>query len=394
MVWCLPQADAELGAVARSRCKQLHPSLGQKKFNLVTWLPRQNRAASVGLLVLGDSYADHFDMGFECWQTLLARQCRLSSLNVACGGARISQYRSQLATATAACEELGLRHSAETLVVVHAGGNDFLHALMLPPLLPLLLLDIVRCGARRALGLPRFKAASPPLLSFVGLSARWLALQLRLLVAALHRLGYRRVLVSGPVITPSLPLARTVVTLLMLGLVRTLAPPLGPSPTPTPTATATPTPTPKVRPSFVDATLRDFGELLASTARDEVLPRLESRHDGMQLAFFDGAGELTQLAARADEERHGVLGTLRLLAALRRPTPRTTFWRDGHHPTALVHAELALRARAALSNAGLLPPPAAAVSAGPSAKASASQHGRTCGEHQGPEAPQAPLLGT
>ena len=86
MVWSLPAADAELGAVARSRCKQLHPSLGQKKFNLVTWLPRQNHEASVGILVLGDSYADHFDMGFECWQTLLARQCRLSSLNVACGG--------------------------------------------------------------------------------------------------------------------------------------------------------------------------------------------------------------------------------------------------------------------------------------------------------------------
>ena len=131
-------------------------------------------------------------------------------------------------------------------------------------------------------------------------------------------------------------------------------------------------------------------ELATQLLIEEWLPE----HDGMQLAFFDGAGELTQLAARADEERHGVLGTLRLLAALRRPTPRTTFWRDGHHPTALVHAELALRARAALSNAGLLPPPAAAVSAGPSAKASASQHGRTCGEHQGPEAPQAPLLGT
>ena len=172
MVWSLPDADAQLGAVSRSHCKQLHPSLGQKKFNLVTWLPRQKHEASVGLLVLGDSYADNFDMGFECWQTLLARQCRLSSLNVACGGARISEYRSQLVTATAACEELGLRHSAETLVVVHAGGNDFLQALVLPPLLLLLFLDIVRCGARRALGLPRFDAASPPLLSFVGLSAR------------------------------------------------------------------------------------------------------------------------------------------------------------------------------------------------------------------------------
>jgi hypothetical protein len=180
MVWSMPDADAQLGGVLRWHCKQLHPSFGQKMFNLVTWLPRQKDEAIVGLLVLGDSYADNLDMGFECWQTLLARQCRLSSLNVACGGARISQYRSQLVTATAACEELGLRHSAETLVVVHAGGNDFLHALVLPPLLLLLLLDIVRCGARRALGLPRFDAASPPLLSFVGLSARWLALRLTL----------------------------------------------------------------------------------------------------------------------------------------------------------------------------------------------------------------------
>ena len=78
--------------------------------------------------------------------------------------------------------------------------------------------------------------------------------------------------------------------------------------------------------------------------------------------------------------------------ACRRPTPRTSFWRDGHHPTAVVHAELALRARAALSNAGLLPPPAADVAARSSAKALASQHDRTRGE--GREAPQVPLLGT
>ena len=111
MVWSLPDADAQLGAVSRSHCKQLHPSLGRKKFNLVTWLPRQKHEASVGLLVLGDSYADNFDMGFECWQTLLARQCRLSSLNVACGGARISEYRSQLVTATAACGKGEYRHA-------------------------------------------------------------------------------------------------------------------------------------------------------------------------------------------------------------------------------------------------------------------------------------------
>ena len=128
MVWALPIADAQLGAVSRSHRKQLHPSLGQKKFNLVTWLPRRTNETEVGLLVLGDSYADHFDMGFECWPTLLGRQCGLSSLNVACGGARVSQYRSQLGAATVACRELGLRHTAESLVVVHAGGNDFLQA--------------------------------------------------------------------------------------------------------------------------------------------------------------------------------------------------------------------------------------------------------------------------
>ena len=56
-------------------------------------------------------------MGFECWQTLLGRQSGLSSLNVACGGARISQFRDQLGAATAACSELGLRPGADTLVV-------------------------------------------------------------------------------------------------------------------------------------------------------------------------------------------------------------------------------------------------------------------------------------
>ena len=119
-------------------------------------------------------------------------------------------------------------------------------------------------------------------------------------------------------------------------------------------------------------------------------------HDHAQVEVFDEAAALQRCAADAGEARHGMFGTLRILCACRRPARCTRFWRDGHHPTALVHAELALRARAALSNAGLLPPPAAAVSAGPSAKgkASASQHGRACGEHQGPEAPQAPLLGT
>mmetsp|Transcript_54652 Transcript_54652/g.130996 ORF Transcript_54652/g.130996 Transcript_54652/m.130996 type:complete len:80 (-) Transcript_54652:87-326(-) len=78
--------------------------------------------------------------------------------------------------------------------------------------------------------------------------------------------------------------------------------------------------------------------------------------------------------------------------ACRRPTPRTSFWRDGHHPTAVVHAELALRARAALSHAGLLPPPAADISTKAAAKAAASQHDSARAE--GREAPQAPLLGT
>ena len=57
----------------------------------------------------------------------------------------------------------------------------------------------------------------------------------------------------------------------------------------------------------------------------------------------------------------------------------------------MVHAELALRARAALSSAGLLPPPAV-ISTKASAKAAASQHDSARAE--GREAPQAPLLGT
>ncbi len=343
MGWALASADADLGAVARHGRKRIHPSLGLKKFNRVTWIPQRADERTIGLLVLGDSYADHFDMGFECWQTLLGRQCGLSVLNVACGGARISQFRSQLDTATEACGELGLCNSAETLVVVHAGGNDFLQALVLPPVLLLLVLDICRFGWHRSRTGWRASPAAPPLFSFVGLGARWLELQLRWLVAALHRLGYRRVLVSGPIVTPSLPLARMLVTLLTLGL---------------------------ATPSFVDATLRDFGDLLAASLRDVTLPRLEAQTPEMQLSFFDGAGELSQLAGAAREERHGVFGTLRLLAALRRPTPRTTFWRDGHHPTAVVHVELAARAQASLG----LPP----VPQGSSLRS---------------EAPGAPLLG-
>ena len=114
----------------------------------------------------------------------------------------------------------------------------------------------------------------------------------------------------------------------------------------------------------------------------------------MTLRFFDGPEELTNLAAAAAEVRHGVRGTLRLLWACRRPTPRTTFWRDGHHPTAMVHAELAHRAGACLASTGLLSPLAPATaqatapaSASASALASASQHDAVRGE-----APQAPLL--
>ena len=58
----------------------------------------------------------------------------------------------------------------------------------------------------------------------------------------------------------------------------------------------------------------------------------------------------------------------------------------------MVHAELALRARAALSHAGLLPPPAVISTKEASAKAAASQHDSARAE--GREAPQAPLLGT
>ena len=76
--WALASADADLGAVARHRRKRIHPSLGLKKFNRMTWIPQRADERTIGLLVLGDSYADHFDMGFECWQTLLGRQCGLS----------------------------------------------------------------------------------------------------------------------------------------------------------------------------------------------------------------------------------------------------------------------------------------------------------------------------
>lgn len=322
MPFTLSSDDMSLGAVMRTRCKLHQP---HKSYNLWTWLPAKPKQTEVGALVLGDSWADHVDMGFECWQTTLARHRGLSVLNAACGGERLGQCRRQLQDAEAACAELGLKAGADTLVILHAGGNDFLGALFLPPCLLALVFDMARLAIARA-SQRRLAAASLPYFSFVGLGLRYLEWRMQQLVATLHERGYRQVVVSGPPICAALPLARTVLTLLTLGL-------LGPG--------------------FVDATLRDLGALLVEGLRDEALPRIASRYDPaeLQITFFDEAAAVSDLAAAAAEDKHGVVGTLRLLAACRRPTPHTQFWRDGHHATAVVHRELASRCEAALQAA-------------------------------------------
>ena len=50
----------------------------------------------VGMIILGDSYADDVDMGFWCWPSLLARRLGISAVNASRGGsesrATVSQY--------------------------------------------------------------------------------------------------------------------------------------------------------------------------------------------------------------------------------------------------------------------------------------------------------------
>jgi hypothetical protein len=133
------------------------------RFNSVTWLPVQPVAERPTVVVVGDSWADPWDMGFSCWPSILAAELSWSCVNVARGGSVIGETRAQLRRAHKflASESSG----PPRWLVVHSGGNDVLHAL-LSPLFFLLWLDVLRLLATQHGVLRRPDGRRPPTWSF------------------------------------------------------------------------------------------------------------------------------------------------------------------------------------------------------------------------------------
>jgi len=185
--------------------------------NILSWRPCDT-SSGAAVVVLGDSYADDVDMGFECWPSRLSRLLGGACINVAVGGSRTSHARGQLARADdflganghAASHPPGERH-----LVVHTGGNDILTALWFPPLLLLLWLDLIHLtiATRGWLHTP----AAPRYNSFIGIISRHTARQLTLLLRDAHARGYRRVVLTRLPLSPAMPLARALASLLLLG---------------------------------------------------------------------------------------------------------------------------------------------------------------------------------
>ena len=79
----LPWLVDEAGAHVDYRKHRLFPSAK----NHLTWRPCE-AGGSRALVVIGDSYADDVDMGFETWPSQLARALPATLVNTARGGSR------------------------------------------------------------------------------------------------------------------------------------------------------------------------------------------------------------------------------------------------------------------------------------------------------------------
>eukprot|EP00966_Prymnesium_polylepis_P078425 1818006-Prymnesium_polylepis.1 len=117
------------------------------RLQLASWLPTSAAADHADALVLGDSYCDDVDMGYRCWPTALASLRGWSMLSAAQGGSKAGHWTEQLERAHAYSAELGVSISANTVCVVHLGGNDILHSLWLGPIAVALLLVDLACIA-------------------------------------------------------------------------------------------------------------------------------------------------------------------------------------------------------------------------------------------------------
>lgn len=293
-----------------------------KRLNLTTWQPAIGTtpmdSAHVNLLVLGDSYADDIDMGFECWPTLVARRRNWSRLSCARGGAESTAALEQYALANSFASQNGLVIDERTVVLVHLGGNDLLHALWYGPLaFVLLLFDVaasVWSHVGSLLGMTTTRRQRLPRASFFGLAARRVARNLRDLMLLLASRGHRQVVVSGLPVCSVVPTARVLVSLITGSWIWAWLLPGGG----------------RFAASVVSTLVDDaagllqmdlFAQLESVAGEMENLPHAQHTSGRLQLTLLDEAAVLKEVSAEAHEG----------------------MWKDGHHPTARSHARMAAR---------------------------------------------------
>ena len=88
--------------------------------NHLSWSPV--RSSFDAVIIVGDSYADDVDMGFQCWPTRLAQQMGRAVLNTSRGDSKSWHARAQLKLAHEFLEtQPGFTPS---LLIIHTGGNN------------------------------------------------------------------------------------------------------------------------------------------------------------------------------------------------------------------------------------------------------------------------------
>lgn len=297
----------------------------------------------MNLLVIGDSYADDVDMGFECWPTLIARRRNWSKLSCARGGAESTAALEQYALADAFATSNGLEIDERTMVLVHLGGNDLLHALwFFPVAFVLLMCDIgvslfSRIGSLLGLAGRRRRL---PRASFFGLAARRVARNLRGLLLLLASRGHRQVVISGLPVCSVVPTARFLVSVLTGSWLWAWLFPGGG----------------RMAASVVSTLIDEASGLLQA----DLFAQLEAVTEEMRTSC-GGAGEPPSPLSPGSTPSPGSPPSpgLRLLlldeaAVLRevahenateraKEKAKAGMWKDGHHPTACSHARIAAR---------------------------------------------------
>ena len=296
----------------------------RKRHNQLMWLPSSSSTlgplSPLGglvslMIVVGDSYADDIDMGFQCWPTQLSKALHAPVLNVARGGSESSHIHSQLERAHLWTKEQQLQvNLSEVLLVLHTGGNDALHSLLKPWMFVSLISDLYSLRSE-AVEKKSVELSFPKKLSIV---------ILRDVDEFLERaaaLGHRKVVISTLPIVSSLPLARLLVHVLVPG----------------------------ADPGFVTETLEAVGGSINRHLQEQCVV-LAQKH-GVEAWIFQEGDSLDSLAKGAEAATHGVFSAVKLaLKRIRRiiwalasqeSLDGHEFWHDGHHPAARAHEQLA-----------------------------------------------------